>query len=517
MFLHAFKLEHIYFLNAIQRAITVGFWKKEHTAVEPIYDACMQEGTDLRLTATQVSTAHVSPFSLYCAYHADPAKRDPPDPFLQALSEQGVEHEADVLESDYPEMEDVSYDTPEEGFMHLLQFMAKGTEVLSNFPLFYLPDGMYGYADVLEKCNGESAWGKHHYVIREIKVAKNVKAHHMIQAAFYTLMLGHIQQYRPEYFLITNGEGNTSRHQYSDYEGVLLESIKRAIQIHKGVMPPVVYGTAAPPWSSYCNEIAIQNNDISLIPGIGASKRDAMSKAGFRTVQDVASSTTTPLEEIKGIGKKTASAYWAAARAITGKECIKKTGIKKLPERQTEIFLDLEGLNAVFDDTLSDYLIGILVRKDGKEKYHSFIAEGKREDLMLRSFLDFMEKQKDYAIYHWHNYERTHLNSMMERHNMHAQHLLGNDVMFDLHKIATDAFAFPTYSNSIKDIAKWLGFEWRHNNVGAMTSIELYLKYAEDSKLHKDKMQLVQDYNEDDCIATRVIKDWLSNSNSSVS
>ena len=74
---------------------------------------------------------------------------------------------------------------------------------------------------------------------------------------------------------------------------------------------------------------------------------------------------------------------------------------------------------------------------------------------------------------------------------------------------AAGAFAFPTYTNSIKDIAKWLGFKWRHDNVGAMSAIELYLKYAEDLEAGRDGMQLVLDYNEDDCIATRVVKDWL--------
>ena len=42
-----------------------------------------------------------------------------------------------------------------------------------------------------------------------------------------------------------------------------------------------------------------------------------------------------------------------------------------------------------------------------------------------------------------------------------------------------------------------------------MSSIELYMAYVEDPETYKDKMQLVLDYNEDDCIATRVIKDWL--------
>ena len=83
-------------------------------------------------------------------------------------------------------------------------------------------------------------------------------------------------------------------------------------------------------------------------------------------------------------------------------ECIRNnTDPIELPERKTEIFLDLEGLVESFDDTISDYLIGALVRTDdGIETYHSFIAEKKREDVMLQSFIDFMKKQTDYTIYH---------------------------------------------------------------------------------------------------------------------
>ena len=484
--------------------------------VGSIYGRCMKDGAGFRLSATEVSAAFDSPFSLFCKHHADPAKRDPPDPFLQALSAKGVEHESDTLESDYPEMEKVSYETPEEGFMQALQSMADGARALSNFPMFYLPDGMYGYADVLERRDGESTWGKHHYVVREIKVARNVKELHLLQAAFYTLMLGRIQQRVPEHFFITNGDGKTLQYEYQEYEDLLLESIKQANRIRGGWMPPAVYGNGKAPWVNYCNEIAVQNNDISLIPGIGKSKRASMIEAGFDSVHDVASSMADELQKIKGVGKKTAAAYLDSARSIISGQPIRKGGTIDLPERRTEIFLDLEGLNDVFDDTLSDYLIGVLVRMDGKEVHHSFVAEGKDEGRMLRDFLDFMEGQSDYAIYHWHHYERTHLRMLMERHDMDGYRFLEPDVMFDLSKTATNAFAFPTYKNSIKDIAKYLGFKWRHASVGATSSIELYLKYVKDPDANRDKMQMVLDYNEDDCIATRVIKDWLVAKRSSV-
>ena len=65
--------------------------------VGQIYDSCMDDSAGFKLSATEVSMAHASPFALFCKYHADPAKRDPPDPFLQALSIKGVEHETEVL------------------------------------------------------------------------------------------------------------------------------------------------------------------------------------------------------------------------------------------------------------------------------------------------------------------------------------------------------------------------------------------------------------------------------------
>ena len=486
----------------------MGLFRKNADA-SALYDKCMFGTPEFKISATDVSASLVSPFSLFCKYHADPSKRDPPDPFLQSLATKGIEHEISVLDSDYPDREEVTYDTPEEGFKLALESMAKGTNALSSPPLFYLPEGMYGYADVLEKRDGASACGKHHYVVREIKSARNIREHHVLQTAFYTLMLGRIQEYTPDYFLITNMDEHTVQYPYQKCESLLLEMIAQARRIQKGWTPSAVYGAGMHPWKNYCNETAIQNNDVSLITGIGESKRKLLAEVGLDTVNKVASSTTGALQQIKGVGKKTSVSYLNAARAITSGEYIRNAGEIDLPERGTEIFLDLEGSVESIDDTIGDYLIGALVRSGGTETYHSFIAEGKREDMMLRSFLDFVGSQTDYAIYHWHHYERNHLRTLMERHGMNAFHLLEPNVMFDLAKIATGAFTFPTYGNSIKDIAKWLGFKWRHDNVGATSSMELYMAYAEDPVLHKDKMQLVLDYNEDDCIATRVIKDWL--------
>ena len=85
------------------------------------------------------------------------------------------------------------------------------------------------------------------------------------------------------------------------------------------------------------------------------------------------------LWQIKGIGKKTAIKYITTAKAIQSKThtIIDKEKID-FPERKVEIFLDLEGIdptNADEEIPLIDYLIGILVRTNSKEKYIAFTAK----------------------------------------------------------------------------------------------------------------------------------------------
>ena len=485
-----------------------GLFQKTVGARE-IYDSCM-DGSAPTISATDVGAAKTSPFSLYCKYHADPARMDPPDQFRQTLADMGSRHESDVLESDYPDIARASYETPQEGFLAALESMAKGAGALSNVPIYYMPEGMHGYPDVLERREGDSAFGRHHYVVREIKVAKHIREHHTMQAAFYALMLGRIQRRQPEIFLITDGDGETREYAYDAYGDALLECIDVARRVRGGWMPPAVYGNGVPPWSNHCNETAILHNDVSLIPGIGPGMRVGFADAGFHTVRDVASSTSGKMQYIGGVGGKTSVRYWSSARAIESGECVRRSGKIDLHERPIEVFLDLEGVGAVFDDASSDYLIGALVRTDGVETYRPFIAEKDGEGAMLESFLELVSGLDDYVIYHWGMYERVRMKAMMERHSMYGEYqMLRRDTMIDLLKVATNAFAFPTYTNSIKDVAKWMGFKWRHDNVSATSAMEMYARYADDPEAGRAGMKLVLDYNEDDCIATRVVKDWL--------
>ena len=475
----------------------------------------MKKGTKFALVATDVSTYVTSPFHLYCNYFADSLEKDPsPDLYLKQLAKAGMGHEQEINEEQFPGSVLIRADTLEDGFKAVLDSMIGGTKAFISAPLFYLPDGMYGVADQLVRAKGKSAFGSYHYTIKEIKVAKNIKISHILQAAFYNHIIGKIQGYTPETFHVINMEKKEHEFSYEKYKPHLFQVIEKVKGIRNGDMPSPTFGSCGYPWENYCNKMAMESRDISLISGIGQKKKEKFAGMGLKKIDDILE-RKSELESMSGIGKKTAKNYAASAEALDSGKTVRKSNGIIFPQKTTEIFLDMEGLDELGAKSIgyiqADYMIGALVRKNGLEKYLSFIAHSHdREKAMLDEFLGFIKNQDDYAIYHWHNYEKRHLGEMMDKYGV-PQHdrklVLSEDILFDLHKIATDQFAFPLPNTGIKSIAKYLGYSWKHPDVGALSSIELYMTYVKTAD--KRLLELILDYNRDDCEAAKIIKDWL--------
>lgn len=485
--------------------------------IDKILHKCLVPTTLESLTATTVSRYITSPFEIHCNKFAPEEEKDSLSKYQQLLFERGREHETQTVKVKYPDMVSIPFATREEGFKLALESMVSGVNVMHSMPMFYLPEGLLGEVDVLEKSKSNgSIFGKYHYIIKEIKLAKNIREDHVIQGAFYNYILGKIQGITPEIFYLINRDGEEIEYQYEEYEELLLgaiEGTRKILTREKHVSP--TYGSCGFPWESYCNRLAEETNDISLVAGVSLKTKSKLVEHGLKTVHDLASSDIQKLVEIKGVGNGTAAKLVYSAKAIQSKKPIIKN-IKSIvfPTCKVEIFLDLEGVDPTImgEEVIQvDYLIGALVRIGYKEEYLVFVAKDlSHEKEMLFEFLDFIKKQKDYVIYHYHHYEKTHLDKMMTRYGVDEK--IKNmvfDHMIDIYKIATSSVAFPTYGSGLKPVAKYLGFSWRHKNVNATESIALYLDYVADPSKNKDKLQLILDYNEDDCIATRVIKDWL--------
>ena len=78
------------------------------------------------------------------------------------------------------------------------------------------------------------------------------------------------------------------------------------------------------------------------------------------------------------------------------------------------------------------------------------------------------------------------------------------DLYFD---VVLKASEWPTRDYSIKTLARYLGFAWRDPHPSGAASIEWFHRWVETGDA--TVRQRILAYNEDDCRATRVLRDAL--------
>ena len=393
--------------------------------------------------------------------------------------------------------------------------MAAGTKFIMNMPLICRNLGLEGRPDVLVRVDDIcSDLGDYSYGVVEIKSARHISDAHILQGAVYNRMLGFVQGYEPDEFYIINGDSSEKIVQAAavDKLDAVLEDVRRVLD---GAVVDPCFGAGESPWHSYVNAMAIQNDDVSLLPGVGGARRVNLFDFGFSTVDDVAAADETALVKVKGVGGSTAKTIISAAQSLQRKAPIRRDRTPDIRRGRTEVFFDLEGADpGIEGDGLSvvNYLIGSVVRSPSHQAtFEPFFAPTfDEEERVLREFFDWASNLDDHVFYHWHHYEKTHLTKMTKHYGLLEEQVAWvMDRLVDLSPITTNSFAFPCYGRGLKDIAKWLGFACCQDDVNALMSVVLYLEYVRLGATDAEPSQKILDYNEDDCLATKHVFDWL--------
>ncbi|MGB7891229.1 MAG: TM0106 family RecB-like putative nuclease [Microcoleus sp.] len=190
---------------------------------------------------------------------------------------------------------------------------------------------------------------------------------------------------------------------------------------------------------------------------------------------------------------------------------------KPIPYSQS-VFLPIAPIELYFDieaepELNLDYLHGVLVvdRYNKTEKFHGFLAESAAEEgAIWEQFLELMWAYPIAPIFHFCDYEVKTFKRLAKLYNTPAY--LWKPVLkrfVDIHKQVTQKAIMPVESYALKPIARWLGFDWRDakaNGAQCVCWYDDWLKTGDRSLL-----EAIVRYNEDDCRATYVVKDWLTN------
>ena len=484
--------------------------------IEKTINALSQDIGIPLIVATDVERFVLSPITFWCNMHAPEGRQDSLPPYLQHLFTVGHEHQTEVIDESYTGAVQKVFYGEEEGLRLTLELMASGEDAIKNMPLISLPLGIEGRPDVLFRVDGtDSALGPFSYNVVEIKTARNIQKAHILQGAVYNRLLGAAQGYEPPEFYMINRDGDMQTIRMADVVDDLDQVLSDMRDVINGKIIEPCHGSAKWPWETYVNELAVQTNDVSLISGVGPVVRENLVSAGFTTVAAVANAQEQNLTKIRRVGVATAKKFISTAKAIHQNSPIRRSDNVQIPRGKTEVFFDFEGTDpriGVEGLEVVNYLIGALVRSPSEPvRFVPFFAESfEDEERILQEFFEWGASLDDPVFYHWYHYERTHLNKMTEffgitptKSDLVMNHLV------DLHPITTKAFAFPAYGEGLKEIARSLGFSWRHDDVDALTSVVLYFTYLNSEGADSEARQKILDYNEDDCLATMLIFDWL--------
>ena len=485
--------------------------------VQELYDSLTSDSGLKLISASSIERFTRAPINFWCQVNAPPEEKEPLDPYQQRLFSQGNTFQNQIIQKSYPEAVQVSFLNEDDGLKRTLELMAQGASAISDMPLLSRADGLTGRPDVLVRDDGrDSHLGSFGYHVVEIKAVVKITRGHILQAAIYNRLLGRTLGHEPPEFYLLNLEGILQTFKTDEVAAELDLALDEMRQILAGKTVAPCYNGADWPWTGYVNRLAIAARDVTLVPGLGTSKRQAFASAGYTTVESLAGANPEALTSIKGVGAATAGKFFTSAQAICQGRPVPRSAGWRLPRCTVEVFLDLEGADSGLELDAPgwvDYLIGNVIRRHGRPAaYKPFFAGNfEEEGLILGEFFQWAASLEDARFYHWHHYEKTHLTKMASFHGLEPA-LVSQvlDRLVDLSPITTRAFAFPTYGESIKDIAKFLGFSWRQDDVSGQSSMVLYQDFVESGGTDHQTRQKLLDYNEDDCRATMHIFDWLA-------
>lgn len=273
-------------------------------------------------------------------------------------------------------------------------------------------------------------------------------------------------------------------------------------------------------WRAVCTAQLENADDLTLIPGLGRAAREGMAGT-LSTVAELAACDPEGFingarTAFSGVGPDRLRTFHARARLLStpGATAYLKTPVE-LPVTDEEIFFDIEA------DPMRDvvYLHGFVHRTNrdpASERFFAFTADEPTPDAERAAFaasMAHLAAHPDATVYYYSKYERTAYRKLRRRYpdvcrEEDVEALFTSPRSIDLYcDVVTKATEWPTRSHSIKVLAKHLGFAWRDTDPSGAASIEWYNRFVETGD--RAVLQRIVDYNEDDCLATRVLLDGI--------
>ena len=201
-----------------------------------------------------------------------------------------------------------------------------------------------------------------------------------------------------------------------------------------------------------CNNQAVQEDNISLLRGMGEKEIKRYARKGIFSVTQLAH-TFRPRRKGKKQLQTTHKRHHALqALAIRDKK-IYIFGTPELKASPVRIYLDMEG----DPDEGYVYLIGMIVAQGDSETTHSFWADDKEQEYRIfEEFLAEVGRFENFQVFCYGGYERAFLMRMRKQAKRKGPVDKVLKALVNTLSLIYSHIYFPTYSNGLKDIGAYL-------------------------------------------------------------
>lgn len=256
----------------------------------------------------------------------------------------------------------------------------------------------------------------------------------------------------------------------------------------------------------FCMDQLTLKDDLSLLGSISSAQIERLNARGILTVNQLSYTFRNP--KAKRTTTQLARPNYALKALALRENRTYVIDPPSFPDCPVEIFLDCEG----FPNERCVYLIGMIVRerRTNREIAKSFWVDSLNDtDTVMTSFLDELQDIDNYIIYHFGSFETRALRHFAKGATESVVKQVDKVLSRSLNVLAllSNSVYPPTYSNDLKTVAGYLGFEWADQDVSGSASIVIRQKWELDG-LDTYKNTLIR-YNLDDCEALKRTKDWL--------
>jgi len=453
--------------------------------------------------------------------HGDKSQRDTPNELLWKLQQDKIAHQLSVLAKLTYHQPDYPYGNWEAGAGATLELMQRGVEYIHKGVL--LASYSEGYTllsrpNLLVKQPGQSGFGDWIYIPASIELGKRPKQEYQVVAAFHAQVLATVQEVAPETaWLMLRTKDRSYAVDLCKWTPQMQQILEEFIQVLETPDAPEVFISRQKcnlcHWYSQCYAIAQSQKHLSLLPGVTPIRYTQLQALAITTLESLANTSPSALENLLGFDREVAPKLVVQAKsALERRPFILPYPLPKEDITFTapiELYFDIEAQ----PDLDLNYLLGVLVvnRQANTEQFYSFLADKPEdEELIWQQFLDLVWQYPEAPIYHFCVYEFDtvkRLGKLYRTPYSSVRPVLNRFV--DVYEQLTQSVALPVESYALKAIARWLGFEWREKEASGAKCIYWYDQWLQTGD--RTLLEIIQSYNEDDCRATRNVKDWLVN------